>query len=197
MANFLINILVDLQKPYVLCRLFKKDDDSILDATENNVDVASLSPIPCEPSVMELTPEPVLHEAGTLSEQECEKTLVTSTNFNGENSKPTSQEPQEDMNLEYLNWLLDPDPNDLSLLESPTVESMGSSLLPHSSADKFCIGQDDFTSDVLQSILTDSLDYCGDIDFDIPGFEFMNQFQVPDTELVNTKPPFYLSDLKH
>lgn len=166
-----------LQRPYVLCRLFKKDDDSILDATDNNVEVASLSPVPCELSVVELKPEHVSRQAESFSEHECEKALVTSEYCNGESSKATGQEPLQDMNLEYLKWFLDPDPNDLSLLESSTVESMGSSLPPHSATDNCCInGHDEFTSDVLQSILSDSLD------FEIPWYEFMNQLDVPGTD---------------
>ncbi|CAM8891172.1 unnamed protein product [Rhodiola kirilowii] len=207
------------QRPFVICRLFKKDDESVLDATDNDVKLPSLSPIPYKDSPIDLKPELVSHQAGTFAGLDGEKELISAENHKDESCKPPSHDmlyefdcdtqgyatsseakmAQPDVNCYYRELFADADPKNITLFESPMMESMGSSLPPQSAEDSFfinedlqhdCVNNKHDTSDVIQSIFTNSTDNCKNQgnnwistdDYEISDYEHLNPYEVPGTD---------------
>ncbi|CAM8985014.1 unnamed protein product [Rhodiola kirilowii] len=160
------------QRPFVLCRLFKKDDDFVPDATENDVELATLSPISNEHSPVYSKPELVSQQIDPYAGKECNEKFFSPENCNNERCKtpyqdtlydtecrvedhPTDAEDLEDIMksiqserqpqtdaFDYPELFADPNPNDISLFDSPMPESMGSSLPDHS-ATNYSFGNED------------------------------------------------------
>ncbi|CAM8988695.1 unnamed protein product [Rhodiola kirilowii] len=161
------------QRPFVLCRLFKKDDDFVPDATENDVELATPSPISNEQSPVYSKPELVSQQVDPFAGKECNEKFLSPENCNNERCKTPCQvtlydaechvedhpidaedledirksiqsetQPQTDVTFDYRELFADPNPNDMSLFDSPMPESMGSSLPDHS-ATNYSFGNED------------------------------------------------------